>query len=279
MFENQIFKLRTGLAGDIATGQNHCAEVLEDLRSAKTLLENPSFVAKITNVIGVPIQKGFELLPATWSDTVNRTTKLALEKALNFALVTMEDRSGLSSANKLHKIVVAATGAGGGAFGLPALAIELPISTTIMLRSIADIARNHGEQIKQHEVKFECLQVFALGGASTADDAAETGYFAVRSALAVEISAAAQHIMEKGIAIEGAPAIVRFIKMVAARFSVAVSEKAVAQAVPLIGAAGGALVNTLFMDHFQDMARGHFTVRRLERVYGPEHVKEQYEKL
>jgi hypothetical protein len=42
---------------------------------------------------------------------------------------------------------VATTGGVGGLFGLPALAIELPISTTIMLRSIADIARSEDEDI------------------------------------------------------------------------------------------------------------------------------------
>jgi hypothetical protein len=39
------------------------------------------------------------------------------------------------------------------------------------------------------------------------------------------------------------------------------------------------LINTIFIDHFQDMARGHFIVRRLERVYGTDEVKRQYEKL
>ena len=45
-------------------------------------------------------------------------------------------------------------------------------------------------------------------------------------------------------------------------------EKAAAQAIPAIGAAGGAIINTIFMDHFQDMARGHFIVRKLERKHG-----------
>ena len=66
---------------------------------------------------------------------------------------------------------------------------------------------------------------------------------------------------------------------VATRFSVQVSEKAAAQAVPVIGAAGGALINTLFMSHFQDAARGHFVVRRLERLYGGEVVREAYAAL
>ena len=45
------------------------------------------------------------------------------------------------------------------------------------------------------------------------------------------------------------------------------------------GRAGGAVVNTLFMDHFQKMAQGHFTVRRLERKYGEGAVKTAYEQL
>jgi len=58
-----------------------------------------------------------------------------------------------------------------------------------------------------------------------------------------------------------------------------VSEKAAAQAVPAIGAAGGAIINTLFIDHFQDMARGHFVVRRLERKYGTKIVEETYKAI
>ena len=55
-------------------------------------------------------------------------------------------------------------------------------------------------------------------------------------------------------------------------------EKAAAQAVPAIGAAGGAIINTLFIDHFQDMARGHFIIRRLERKYGKEAVEATYKR-
>jgi len=31
---------------------------------------------------------------------------------------------------------------------------------------------------------------------------------------------------------------------------------------PVIGAIGGAMVNTLFIINFQDMRRGHFAIRR-----------------
>jgi len=254
-------------------------EDVNDLRYAKALLENPGLAAKITSIIGMPIEKGFALLPATWSDAVNQATKAALEKALKFALLTLSDRTGRGSSDMLHKMIVAATGGTGGAFGLAALSVELPVSTTVMLRSIADIARSEGEQMKDPKVKLACLEVFALGGRSNRDNAAETGYFAVRAALARAVSEGAQHIAGKRVAQEGAPAIVRFISKVASRFSITVSEKMAAQAVPVIGAAGGAAINTLFLDHFQHMARGHFIVRRLERAYGLEIVKKAYDNI
>lgn len=48
---------------------------------------------------------------------------------------------------------------------------------------------------------------------------------------------------------------------------------------PIIGALGGATVNLLFVSHFQKVAHGDFTVRRLERLYGAEIVWRRYEAL
>jgi len=87
---------------------------------------------------------------------------------------------------------------------------------------------------------------------------------------------AAKYLAEHGLSSSGAPVLVRFLAKIASRYSIQVSEKAAAQAVPLIGAAGGATINVLFMGHFQSMARGHFIVRRLERTYGKEPVREAY---
>jgi hypothetical protein len=33
------------------------------------------------------------------------------------------------------------------------------------------------------------------------------------------------------------------------------------------------------IDHFQDMAKGHFTIRKLERIYGESEVKTVYDAL
>jgi hypothetical protein len=145
-----------------------------------------------------------------------------------------------------------------------------------MLRSIADIARSEGEPLSDAGTKLACLEVFALGGAKPDDDGVDTGYFAVRAALAGAMTEATRYLAEHGLASSGAPTLVRFLSKIASRYSIQVSEKAAAQAIPLLGAAGGATINMLFMDHFQNMARGHFIVRRLERTYGKEPVREAY---
>ncbi|MGE5257244.1 MAG: EcsC family protein [Hyphomicrobiales bacterium] len=258
--------------------KNISSEDLADLRYAKSLLENPSLAARIANVLGAPIEKFIDRLPAGAREVIRAAATKSLETALAFAISTMDDRRQ-NAANWAHKIIVAATGTAGGAFGLPALTIELPLSTTIMLRSIADIARSEGERIKLPEAKLACLEVFALGGRARSDDAAGSSYFAVRGILAKALAEAAEYIVERGAAQETAPPLIRFIAQLAARFGVPVSEKVMAQSLPIVGAAGGALINTLFIDHFQDVARGHFIVRRLERHYDPEMVRSEYLKL
>lgn len=252
---------------------------IEDLRLAKGFLENPGLAVKISHVVGTPIEKGLRLLPEKWKPTVVDATRKSIEAALDVALRTIDSKSTREPLDWWHKVAVGTTGAAGGAFGLAALAIELPVSTTIMLRSIADIARSEGEDIQAPGSKVECIQVLALGGASQKDDAAEAGYFAARAAMAKAVSDAIRHIANKGIVEKGAPAIVRLIAAVASRFSISVSQKVAAQAIPILGAVGGAVINTMFIDHFQRMARGHFIVRRLERVHGIHEVRRLYQEL
>src|SRR5262245_27651444 len=249
------------------------------LRYAKGLLENPSLATKITGLIGMPIEKALKLLPEKWAEVVNEATRRSLETALQAALLTLDDQPKSNSWEFLHKLAVAATGAGGGAFGLLGLPVELPLSTTIMLRSIADIARSEGERLRTPGAKLAFLEVFALGGRTTSDDASESAYFLIRGALAKSISDAAGYITKRGLLKEGAPAVVRFITQLATRFGVNVSEKVAAQAVPVIGAAGGVAINVLFIEHFQEVARGHFIVRRLERAYDPQLVRTEYERM
>jgi EcsC protein family len=251
----------------------------KELQVAKNLLENPGVAAKVTNFIGTPIEKGLALLPDNWNKNIGEITQAALMKASNIAIFTMKDIPGEASSNIWHKLGVAVSGGVGGFFGIAAVAAELPISTSIMLRSIADIARSQGESITSMETKIACLEVFALGGNSKSDDGTESGYYAVRASLAKSVADAAEFLANKTMTEKGTPVLVKLIAKIAERFGIQVTEKAAAQAVPAIGAAGGAIINSIFIDHFQDMARGHFIVRKLERKHGKEQVKRLYAEL
>ena len=217
-------------------------------------------------------------MPAGASQVISRATTNALQHALNVACLTMNNRPREAS-EQWHRLMVLASGAAGGALGLSALPIELPLSTVIMLRSIADIARSEGEDIRTPDTALACIEVFALGARRNAEEWPGSAYFAIKEVLARATAQAAGFIAEKGFVEEGAPVLVKFIAQVASRFGVVVTEKAAAQSIPVIGAAGGAAINYAFIDHFQVMARGHFIVRRLEESYGTMHVREAYDRI
>jgi EcsC protein family len=257
-------------------GMTH--EDLAALRRAVQSLEHPGLAARLTNMIGTPIELIGYALPDSASQAIATATSKGLQAALNVALRTMRGRPHAGS-QLLHKALATASGAAGGAFGLAALPFELPVSTIFMLRSIADIARSEGEYLSDPETALSCVQVFALGGRAGSTDASESGYFAVRGMLAKTVTEAARFLAERGVIKEGGPVLVRFITQVASRFGVVVTQKLAAQALPVVGALGGAAVNYAFIEHFQDVAQGHFTVRRLERVYGKDLIRAEYERL
>ena len=251
---------------------------LTALQKAVQSLEHPGLAARLTNLVGKPVELIGLALPASASRAIATATSRGLALALQVALRTMPDQP-VAGSQLLHKALVTASGAAGGAFGLATLPVELPVSTIIMLRSIADIARSEGEDPSDPESALSCVQVFALGGRAGSDDASESGYFAVRGMLAKTVTEAARFVAERGVIKEGGPVLLRFITQVASRFGVVVTQKVAAQALPVIGALGGAAVNYAFIEHFQDVARGHFTVRRLERTYGKELVRSEYDRI
>ncbi len=277
---------------------------LAALRRAVAALERPSLAARLSAAAGAPLDLIGRSLPAPVTEAVSRSTEAAMRMAMRFALATLPRKalapaSGddlgaapakaasrmtriLGSGDAKHKALAALSGAVGGAFGLTTLAVELPVSTTLMLRSIAEIAREEGEDLETPEGALACVQVFALSGRTAAATEAgsaltESGYFAVRAALAKTLAEAARYAGSKTLLDQSAPALIRFTAQVAARFGLVVSQKVAAQTVPILGAFGGAAVNTAFMNHFQATAHAHFTVRRLERTYGASAIRAAYE--
>jgi hypothetical protein len=254
---------------------------LAELRRAKHLLDNPSLAIRLADYAGMPIEALLKRLPGRAQQAIGDGTRKALEAALDVALRTLDPAGRASPSDWLHRGVVIASGAVGGAAGLAGLAVELPFTTTVMLRSIADHARAQGEDLSGVASRLECLTVFALGSRSASDDAAESTYFVTRAALARAVSHAAEYVAERSAALavgdRSAPVLAQLIARIGQRFGVAVGDKVAAQLVPIAGAVGGAAVNTLFLKHYQDVAWAHFSVRRLERVHGPEVVRAAYD--
>jgi hypothetical protein len=259
-------------------------EDLEDLRLAKRKLESPSLTVELAALIGQPLEAGMKLLPKRFSGQVHAISQAALLRAIDIAVGSlgrepMAQKLKTGKREAMHRWMTVGSGAIGGAVGLWSLPIEIPISTTLILRSIAEIAREEGHDLSRLDIRMACLEVFALGGASNKDNAAESSYWLIRGSLSKAFADAATHLTQRGMVAEGAPPLVRLATTLASRFSVNISAQAAAKAIPLISAATGATINLLFMQHFQEMARGHFIVKRLEAKYGSETVQAVYSDL
>ena len=261
-----------------------------ELREAARKLETQSLAMKVADRIGVPVETLLHMLPKGAQKSVGAAVQKALERCLQVALrvgSTRDPKAGALSRSfrppmphrRTHIAAAAVSGAVGGFFGLPGMLVELPITTTLMLHSIVEIARAQGEDLSDPANALACLEVFALGpGGKVHAEALESAYYVSRAALTQATREATHFLLQKGAAKEGAPALVSFLSRVAARFGMEVSEKVAAELVPIAGALGGLTLNVMFSRHFQDVAEGHFTVRRLERKYGVEEVRVQYER-
>jgi hypothetical protein len=244
----------------------------EDLARAVAVLEGTSLPVRLASMVGGTVEALKRSLPGP----IQRRLDTALEGALRTALkVAMRSdpahTPGGLPQGWLHRGLVAASGAAGGAFGLPGTLVELPVTTTVLLRQIGAVAAEQGEDLSDPAAQAECLKVFALGGRDPSDDDAESGYFAMRLALAEALGAAAG----RGLS----TLLPGFLSAVAARFGLPVAVKISAQMAPVVGAATGAAVNLAFLAHFRTLAEAHFTVRRLERRHGPVMVRAAYEAM
>jgi len=251
---------------------------LDELAFAARCLDGGGFAARLAERLGRSVESIGRNLPQSVRRLGGRAAERALRAALAVALRTIDHGAPAKAARGAHSAAAAASGAIGGAFGLFATAVELPVSTAILMRSIAQIAREEGEDTAQPEGALACLEVFALSG-ERGEAAIESGYFAVRAALARSVAESARFLAGRSVTGEGAPLIARLIAQIAARFGLVAGKKFAAQAVPVVGAIGGAAVNLAFAEHFQTLARGHFIVRRLERRHGAEAVQFEFRRL
>jgi hypothetical protein len=241
-------------------------------------LEKQNFAARIADHAGVPVNRVLGLLPKIASDQLASLARTAIMNGLDVAIDTLDDEPPPMPATWFSSFVAGVTGGVGGLFGIAALPFELPLTTTIMLRAIAEIARHEGEDLSKIEARLACLEVFAFG-AKRSDEKLDVGYYAARALLSKYTGDIAAFAVERGAVDVSAPVVTGLVSEIASRFGLVVSDKVAAGALPILGAVGGATVNVLFMDHFQRIAQGHFALRRLERTYGAAHIRQRYAEL
>ena len=248
-----------------------------ELRWAYQNLEHPSLAARLSDVLASPIEEGLKLLPKTWRRRVEKTTEANMHRTLALAVASMGHVPTVREHNWMHKFLAIGTGAVGGFFGPLTVLAELPLTTTLIFRSIADVANSQGEDLSEPEARLACVQVFALGGRTREDEAADLGYYGLRITLGLHF----ENILEYAGPGEGVhiPIAINLVRAIAARFGVVISDQAAARMIPVAGAVSGALLNYVFIKHYQDVARGHFIVRRLERQYGVEAIRDEYQRL
>jgi hypothetical protein len=246
------------------------------LATAVSLLEQPRFIIRLANQLGRPLDGMTKLLPKA-GDSLHRAVHAAMLDCLTIAIES-RDGENFAPSSWRPKALTAVTGGIGGFFGGLLLPLELPLTITLMLRAIADIAGDAGEDLRQVEARLACLQVFGMGDRK-ADAAGAIGYYAVRATLSRLTTDLVAAVAERTTLDSSAPVVGRLVAEVVGRFGFVLSERAAAGAVPVIGALGGASLNMMFMDHFERVARGHFTVRRLERKYGADVISRLYRQV
>jgi EcsC protein family len=208
--------------------------------------------------LGNAVHRGLTKIPRDWQDEITKTLREALSFAQRISTARMQDDPGLRSSKNLYSAMAVATGVAGGAFGLPAILAELPITTGLILRSIADVGRSHGERLDGPDFAATCIEVFAFGGPLDEDDDSDIAFIAARI---------------------GAIEVTDFTAKVAVRYASAMAPKIAAMSVPLVGAVLGAGVNWAYMRFYQSMAQVLFTLRPIERSHDTAQVRSCFASL
>ncbi len=240
----------------------HAAILMADSRGLMVRL-TAMFGRRIEALRARAAKTGERIGGLAWTDLVQRAQD-AVEDTLwssydfattGLAAVPRIARPKAPRGNSAHRLVAAASGVASGFVGLPGVLFDIPFTTTTILRSIGEVARDNGEDLADEDTKRACLEVLAYGSPNDADDETEIGYWATRigtNHLAVNL----------------------LIRSAAGRFGLVLSEKFLTQAIPVIGAITGGALNYAFTEYYQQMAQVHFCLRALDRrTHQPEAVR------
>ncbi len=206
--------------------------------------------------VGRWVETGVRSLPPNWRDELHTRAREALWWAFRRMVATMDaDRLGQPPARRTHRLMATASGFVTGAAGLPGILADLPTSTLLVLRSIADIARSHGYDIRDPAVQAACMEAFAFGGPTDEDDDADLAFWSTRAA---------------------APVLSDMLPAIAGRLAASWAAVLPAKAVPVVGSVASAAINWHFSGYFQHMAGIVFSLRPLEERYGRQQVRDLF---
>jgi EcsC protein family len=193
-------------------------------------------------------------IPPALASKARALGEAALRRASNLAILG-QTTPPLRQREALPRLAAAVSGALGGYAGVSGFLPDVSLVTLLIMRRIAAVAREEGEDLALESARAACLEVFALGrGPGEAGEITEFGYWSARMLL------------------QGRP-LTLLLSEIAATYGLRLSQKFALQATPIVGAIAGAAVNSVFLDHYQRLARLHFTVRRLERTVGQQAVR------
>ncbi len=204
----------------------------------------------LLNRLGGKMEGQLKQLPGPVQNRVLALTQAALEQS--YGLAATSGRLGRIGGGG-HMALAGLSGAAGGLGGLPSALAELPVTVTLILRAIQEVAREHGFDPADEAVRRETLRVFAAGGPGEADDGVNTSFLGARLTLT-------------------GPALHRMVAAVAPRIAAALGQKLAAQAVPVLGAVAGAGLNLAFVRYYREIAHIRFGLLRLAQAHDPEKV-------
>ncbi|WP_376877064.1 EcsC family protein [Albirhodobacter sp. R86504] len=202
---------------------------------------------QIMTYLGGSAETLLSKLPAPVRDGLEGATARALQGAFGAAQRSrgvVGDRP-----DWMNTALSTAMGVVGGAGGLATSLAEVPFTVTVLLRSIQGIAKEHGFDPDEDEVRLECLRVFASAGPLAQDDGADMAFVAAKVTIT-------------GQGLQG------LIAKVAPKLAAVLGQKLAAQAAPVLGAVAGAAVNYSFTSYYQEIARVHFGLKALARDRG-----------
>lgn len=214
---------------------------------ARRYLDASGLGMEILSAIGGSAQGLIDRLPGFIKSRLDDIALAALNRA--FRVATRSRSYVRDRGDWFNRLASTVSGAAGGVAGLPGAIVELPVTVTMLLRAILEIAEEHGLDPDSDEVRVEALRVFASAGPMAEDDGTDLGLLAAR------MSVTGQTVQS-------------IIARVAPKFAAVLGQKLAAQATPLFGAVAGASINYTFARFYQEIARVNFGVLRLAEETG-----------